>query len=363
MQCPTKLLQLKYSVDSFYKRDNMYYSTKRKVNCLLLFVSLVLVSIDSYASDSFNIDNPIVTQRADPFLHRDAKTGCYYFIGTSPKFDQLEIRHACRLNDLKVAEPNVIWRKRDSGPMSADIWAPELHKIKGVWYIHFAAGVHNEPGNIRMYVLSNRDEDPTSKNWKEEGKIKTPWDSFSLDATTFSHRGKRYLLWAQQDKKKSYNSALWIAEMDSPTSITGSVTLLTEPKLDWEIQGYKVNEAPAVIVRHNKVFITYSASATDERYATGLLWAKADSNLLDASSWNKKSKPVFYTNTEVNRFGPGHNSFVLAEDGETDLIIYHSRDYKQLRGSPLSDPNRHARARPIEWDAKGFPVFFQEKGD
>jgi GH43 family beta-xylosidase len=54
---------------------------------------------------------------------------------------------------------------------------------------------------------------------------------------------------------------------------------------------------------------------------------------------------------------------VLAEDGVTDLMIYHARDYRELRGTPLTDPNRHARARALNWDERGFPVFRQAEGD
>lgn len=339
--------------------------TRRKTGkfAVTLLPALMLLASHAEANDNLNIDNPIVTQRADPFIYRDPDTGCYDFIGTSPKFDQLEIRQACHLNDLKIAEPKVVWHKNTSGPMSDTVWAPELHRIDGVWYIYVAAGIANKPGNIRMYVLSNPSKDPTQGKWKEEGRIKTPWDSFSLDATTFEHNGKRYLLWAQQDKARSYNSALWMAEMDSPTSITGPVMKLSEPELDWEIQGYKVNEGPAVIERNGRIFVTYSASATDERYAMGLLWADADSDLLDTNSWHKNPTPVFTTNASVGRYGPGHNSFTLAEDGKTDLMIYHSRNYQKLRGNPLTDPNRHARARALYWDANGFPVFHEEQGD
>ena len=341
----------------------MNYSITRFIHIGSFLLFSIFLVIDVGADISGTIDNPIVTQRADPFLYRDSDTGCYYFIGTSPKFDQLEIRHACRLNDLKIAEPKVIWKKNESGPMSADIWAPELHRIDGIWYIYFAAGVLNQHGNIRMYVLSNKNKNPLSDNWKEEGKIETPWDSFALDATTFEYQDTRYLVWAQQDQKRTYNSALLIAAMDSPTSITGPVAVISEPTLDWEIQGYKVNEGAAVLVRNGKVFITYSASATDHRYGIGLLWANAESNLLEASNWNKLAEPIFATSTELSRFGPGHNSFVIAEDGKTDLMVYHARDYKQLRGNPLSDPNRHARVRPIYWDANGFPTFFPQQGD
>ncbi|WP_279484929.1 hypothetical protein [Actinomadura sp. GC306] len=31
----------------------------------------------------------------------------------------------------------------------------------------------------------------------ELGRLVTPWDTFSMDATTFTHNGTRYLVWAQ----------------------------------------------------------------------------------------------------------------------------------------------------------------------
>ncbi len=315
------------------------------------------------AGEAENIDNPIVLQRADPWLHRIEATGCYYFIGTAPEFDRIELRHACRLNDLKLAEPVVIWRKRDSGPMSANIWAPELHRIDGTWYIHFAAGDVATPFSIRMYVLSNDSDDPMTGEWKEEGRLTTHLDTFSLDATTFEHGGRRYLVWAQMDAERSYNSALWIAEMDSPVSIKPPVVLLSEPDLEWERLGYKVNEGAAFIARNGYVFLTYSASATDHRYAMGLLWADDDADLLDPASWHKRPEPVFTTAPALGRYGPGHNMFVLAEDGTTDLMIYHARDYEELKGSPLTDPNRHARARVLYWDERGFPDFRQDERD
>jgi len=330
---------------------------------LLLPFGLFHVNADADTKATVNalpsptIDNPIVLQRADPWIYKDSNTGCYFFIGTAPEFDRIELLHACRLNDLKLAPPKVIWRKKSSGPMSVNIWAPELHFIDDTWYIYFAAGDVAAPFSIRMYVLANSNEDPLSDHWREEGQIKTHLDTFSLDATTFSHRGKRYLIWAQMDAEHSYNSALWIAEMASPTSIKKPIVQLSKPDLAWETLGYKVNEGAAVIARHNKIFITYSASATDDRYAMGLLWADANADLLDANSWHKSPEPIFATDSHLGRYGPGHNSFTLAEDGTTDLMIYHARDYQEIQGTPLTDPNRHARARVLLWNKNGFPDF------
>ena len=145
-----------------------------------------------------------------------------------------------------------------------------------------AAGDVEKPFSIRMFVLKNDSNNPMNGQWQEMGQLKTHLDSFSLDATTFSHNGKRYLVWAQQNQPATYNSALWIAEMDSPTSIKEPIVAITEPTLDWEVQGYKVNEGAAVMIREGKVLLTYSASATDHRYAMGLLRPDLVTNHLDA---------------------------------------------------------------------------------
>ena len=353
------MVALTISANDFPENEAMSISWTTRLTCLALLATVAL----PVCAAPPNIDTPSVLQRADPWIVRDQVSGCYWFIGTAAEFDRIEIRHACRLNDLKLAEPKVVWRMRESGPMSANIWAPELHRIDGAWYIYFAAGDVAKRFSIRMYVLSNPNDDPMSGEWKEEGQIETPWDSFSLDATSFEHRGKRYLSWAQMDEDRSYNSALLIAEMESPTRIKQDVAVISEPLLEWERLGYKVNEGAAVIIRNGKVFMTYSASATDHRYAMGLLWADENADLMDPASWNKLPEPVFTTEKSLGRYGPGHSSFTVAEDGETDLLIYHARDYRDLKGTPLTDPNRHARARYLYWDENGFPDFRPAEAD
>ena len=85
------------------------------------------------------------------------------------------------------------------------------------------------------------------------------------------------------------------------------------PTLDWEIQGFKVNEAPALLARNGKLFMTYSASATDARYCMGMLTCDADADLMNAVNWSKSPVPVFKTSTTHRGFGPGHNCFTLDE--------------------------------------------------
>ncbi|ACS99828.1 family 43 glycosylhydrolase [Paenibacillus sp. JDR-2] len=303
--------------------------------------------------DTSNYLKPWIVNRADPYVlkHTD---GLYYFTASVPEYDRLVLRKAATLEGLAQAQETVIWRKHETGEMSNHIWAPELHFIDGKWYVYFAAGTAEDQWAIRPYVLECCDEDPITGTWVEKGKIELDFESFSLDATTFQHNGERYLIWAQY---KESDSNLYIAKMANPWTIMGPQMLISTPEYDWEIQGYRVNEGPAVLLRNGRIFVAFSASATDHRYCMGLLEASLKADLLDPGSWIKHPEPVFETNEETENYGPGHNSFTVSEDGATDLMVYHARPYKELIGSPLSDPNRHARIQAFTWKEDGTPDF------
>ncbi len=246
--------------------------------------------------------------------------------------------------------------------MSYHIWAPELHKVDGRWIIYFAAARADDIWHIRMFALSNASDDPTTGEWVEEGQIHTQRNDFALDATFFEHHGEDYLIWAEKTAP-DVNSGLVISRLVDGIKLEDPQVVITEPEYEWEKHTYAVNEGAAVIKRHGKIFVTFSASATDHTYAMGLLWADEDADLLDPASWNKLPDPVFSTNEELKRFGPGHNSFTVAEDGETDILIYHARDYKEIEGESLNDPNRHTRMRHFSWTEDGFPDFGQNIAD
>lgn len=307
------------------------------------------------AEPTFN--NPLVKHRADPqvALHGD---GYYYYTATVPEYDRIEIRRARALNDLGATEAKVVWRKHARGEMGAHIWAPEMHHIDGKWYIYFTAGRSDAVWEIRLYVLENASANPLEGEWKELGQLKTGWESFALDATTFALDGKRYLAWTQRGQDtKIHATNIYLAQMDTPWSITGPAVLLSKPDYAWEKVKHEVNEAPAVIVRNGRVFMTYSASATDANYALGLLTAPVGANLLDAASWKKSPVPVFASSEKNSQYGPGHNSFTTTPDGKTDLLVYHARNFREIVGEPLKDTNRHTRAQVLHWKEDGTPDF------
>jgi GH43 family beta-xylosidase len=330
----------------------------------LLLTCLILAACGASSAAGISFDNPLLRHRADPhaFIHTD---GQYYFTATAAEWDRIEIRRTRDLNALDSAQTKVIWRRHESGPMSRHIWAPEIHHIDGKWYVYFTASRVDAKWEVRPYVLMNASADPFQGEWRELGRLETGWDSFSLDGTTFTHKGKRYFVWTQRGRtpEEGKGTNIYIAEMNTPHSITGRVTLLTRPEHEWEKRKYEVNEAPAVLIRNGRVFMTYSASAIDANYCLGLLTARADSDLLDPRSWRKSTQPVFRSSEANSVFGPGHNSFTTTLDGKTDILLYHARGYRDIVGSELEDPNRHTRAQVFRWKKDGTPDFGEPQAD
>ena len=305
-----------------------------------------------------NWPNPLIEQRADPFILRHGDS--YYFIASVPEYDRLEIRRADTLTGLRDAQPAVVWRKPEHGPMSELIWAPELHLIDGSWIIYYAAAptraIKDGLFQHRMFALECRDSDPLTGKWHERGQVRTPIDSFALDATSFEHQGKQWYLWAQKDPAIPGNSNLYLAELENPWTLKTPPVMLSRPEYEWECAGFSVNEGPAAIRHGNRLFVSYSASATDENYCMGLLWIDADADPMQAANWSKSPRPVFTTHWLNRQYGPGHNSFTTAENGE-DILVYHARNYTEIEGDPLWDPNRHTRIKTFHWDSDGMPDF------
>jgi GH43 family beta-xylosidase len=329
---------------------------KSAIAVVLVVLAGLLVVSPAAASPGVLYTNSLIAQRADPHIvkHTD---GFYYLTATAPEYDRIVLRRATTLQGLASAAETVIWRRHTSGEMGAHIWAPEIHYINNRWYIYFAAGRTDDVWAIRPYVLENTSANPLTGTWAERGRIALPLNTFSLDATTFVHNGTRYLAWAQNDPAVGSGTNLYLAPMANPWTISGTPARISVPTHSWETVGHRVNEGPAVIQRNGRVFMAYSASATDANYCIGLLTASASSNLMNPASWSKAAQPVFTSNAATSQYGPGHNTFTVSEDGQSDILVYHDRSYRDIAGDPLNDPNRRTRIQKLYWNADGTPNF------
>lgn len=322
--------------------------------------------------------NPFILERADPYVIK-GDDDFYYFTASYPMksdkdtngYDRVVLRRARELTELPKAEEKTIWQATENTESHRFIWAPELHKIAGKWYVFYAGSCSTENNwAFDCRVLQCQGQDPYNDIWVEKGKFqKLPEDDFSftgfsLDMTYFEANGKSYVIWAQHSPEKI--SCLYMGEVNpaEPWKLISLPMLLTEPEYDWEKVRFAVNEGPSVLKHDGKVWVCFSASGTGPEYCVGALEASEQSDLLAKESWIKHEKPFLTSEDLEEEYGPGHNSFTKDKDGN-DIIVYHARSKECFEGKcgysendPLHDPCRHARVRTVTWSEDGVPKLF-----
>lgn len=316
------------------------------------------MNAENYNKTKYN--EPFICQRADPYVYRH-KDGTYWFTASVPAYDRIVLRKSDTLDALADAGEVTIWERHAQGIMSVHIWAPEIHYIDGKWFVYFAAGDQADIWAIRPYVLECTGQNPMEDKWIERGQMQAAdpfsFRDFSLDMTVFENLGTWYCVWAEKVNVGKKISNLYLAEMESPTRLSTAQVLLTAPDYDWERVDFWVNEGPAVLRHEGMLYLTYSASATGACYCMGMLSIPEERELLDPRAWKKERFPVVKTDWEKGILGPGHNSFTVSEDGTEDIMIYHARQYDEIKGDPLYDPNRHTYRMKVQWDENKRPVF------
>ncbi len=306
--------------------------------------------------DAVTFTNPIAPG-ADPWVVQH--DGFYYWCAS-----EHDLGVAVYRSDTltEQGEKVLVWRAPERGPHSQQIWAPELHRLDGRWYI-YATASNGRNETHRMIVLESVGEEPTSEfRFKAElytgDEIATGRrNCWAIDGTILEYRGQRYLLWSgwQDGRDEQW---LYIATMENPWTISSNrVRLCANNDHAWERVNETetsrgLNEGPQVLVRDGRVFVVYSASASWEiTYKLGLLELARGADPMDPLAWRKHREPVFQRTART--WGVGHNCFVKSPDGQEDWIVFHAKVERK--------PNwkRVIHVQRFGWDAAGRPVFGQ----
>jgi GH43 family beta-xylosidase len=325
----------------------------------LAFMAALLVMLSPVATqpvaaaEGRPYTNPVKSEKgADPWL--EYYNGHYYLVTTSFT-GVLTMRKSPTLAGLSTAPSVQVWSDTTS-TRNTNFWAPELHFVDGRWYLYYSAGQSGVAccDSQRTHVLESAGSDPmgpyTYKN-QLTGSNLSP-GGWLIDASVLRHGGKLYLLGS--GSVNGSKQSLVIAPMSNAYTVSGSTfTVISSPTLSWETQGGTVNEGPEPLYRNGKTFVVYSASACwGPDYKLGQL-ELTGSNPLSASSWTKKSTPVFSRNDSAGVYGPGHNGFFTSPDGTENWIVYHAND----SASDGCDNGRTTRAQKFTWNADGTPNF------
>jgi GH43 family beta-xylosidase len=298
--------------------------------------------------------NPLY-KGADPWVVRHG--GFYYLCQTGPG-GRLEVWKSRSLVDR--GERRVVWTPPQRGWNRAQVWAPELHRIGGRWYIYYAASDgHNV--NHRMGVLECATDDPQGP-FVDRGMLYTGDDiahwkrnRWAIDGTVLELRGRLYFIWSGWEDHRDVQH-LYVAPMADPCTVSGNRVRLCENDTHlWERVGERrqergLNEGPQVLRRNGKVFVVYSCSGSwQPSYKLGLLHTEEWADPTDPRSWTKHPAPVFQSTREV--FGVGHCCFASSPDGKEDWILFHSKKYR------WDCWERVVRAQRFGWRTDGLPDF------
>jgi len=316
-------------------------------------VATALLAATAGAEEVGGFYNVVAPNGADPWVYRH-DDGWYYIAYTTG--GDVTLRRSRTISALDGGEARVVWRPPAGKPYSRDLWAPEVHFLKGMWYVYVAAD-DGENANHRMYVLENASPNPLDGEFVFKGEIADPEnDRWAIDGSVLTlgagDAERLYFVWSGWEGTANVDQRIYIAPMSDPATISGPRVELSRPTLAWEKAAGPptINEGPQPLSRDGRTFIVYSAAGSwSDHYCLGLLSLKPDADLLDPASWTKSPRPVFESGDGV--VAPGHCSFTKSPDGSEDWIVYHAA---KRAGSGWS---RSVRAQPFSWGKDGAPVF------
>jgi GH43 family beta-xylosidase len=289
--------------------------------------------------------NPIIADGQDPWiLYKD---DFYYYTQTTG--GDVTIKKAARLtgatglgNAARIAifYPPV--------PNNKDVWAPELHFLRGKWYAYYAAD-DGTNANHRVYVAETTTGNPTGP-YIFKGKVfDATTDRWAIDATVLQKDdGSLYMIWSGWPGSTDGQQNLYIAPMSNPWTISGPRVMIATPTYSWE--GW-IQEGPEIIKRNGKIFIVYSANASwTDSYCLGLL-TNTNGDVMNPASWTKSPNPIFkkYSDASGGVYGPGHCSFTKSMDQKEDWIVYHAAKFSGAGW------DRDVRTQKFSWNANDSP--------
>lgn len=308
---------------------------------------------------------PMAWNKADPAICR--WQGKYYFISTNDLDGNhtLFIREADSIPALVTAQQTCILDTAMYPHLGSLLWAPEMHIINGKLYI-FHAGTPGPFGQEQSHVMALKPGGNPVKasDWemprrvvRKDGSMLYGPEGITLDMTVFWSAGRLYASWSQRQFVPVDQGAwLMIAEIDpdEPWKLLTDPQVLTVPEYGWENNHTFVVEGPFALYQNGKILLTYSGALVDATYVVGLLSMEDGADPLDPASWTKENYPLLTSRSVPGEFGPGHNAYVIDEDG---LIwnTYHARPGVQVEGKQGVGP-RSSGIRRVHMNAEGFPV-------
>lgn len=294
--------------------------------------------------------NPVRSygQNGDPCIVYDNETEYYYALYSAPKNDRVILYRSktlAGLGQLDTADGKEIYVAGDDKEIKHKLYAPELKKMDGKWYIYASGATSVEDkgekasASIRLFCLEAKTSDPYGDY---QFKAFLDPDIWAIDAHPFTYKGVNYIAFA----RIRGGNIISVAKLTNPWTIDNSkVTVISTALYDFETQSGSINEGPFTFESPDgRLFMLYSAnSVSSPYYCLGILEFTGD-DILSKPSWTKHKSPVFSATSDIA--APGHCSVFKSPDGTEYWLAYH-----------FQSSGRKLGTQKFTFDETGFPYF------
>jgi GH43 family beta-xylosidase len=276
---------------------------------------------------------------ADPFVLR--WRGEYFAFGTAAAVERDADGSAAafkilRSRDLSTwVEAGAALRLAPQETTNA-YWAPEVAELNDRFHLFYSTAPSNADERHRIHVATS--ESPTGP-FVASGAVLPEAEGFCIDAHPFRdpRDGSWYLFFAKDYFDGRAGTGLAVVRLSSDLRRSaGESRVVVRANADWHIyerrrplygqmwDAWHTVEGPCVVFHDGRYYCFYSGGNW-QTHDYGVSYAVAD-HPLGPWSHASKNEPVVLRQVPGEVLGPGHNSYVIAPDDRTELLVYHAWD-------------------------------------
>ncbi len=287
---------------------------------------------------------------ADPFVLR--WRGEYFAYGTGERLDD-DGRGGVGAFKILRSRDLVRWEPAGAAlTVAADdtrsYWAPEVAEHDGKFYLYYSSAPAGQDELHRLRVAVA--EHPAGP-FVDEGAVLPESEGFCIDANPFRDPkdGRWYLFFAKDFFEGRTGTGLAVVPLSADLlRAAGPSQPVLLANADWQIyerdrplygrrwEAWHTVEGPFVVERDGLYYCFYSGGNW-QTHGYGVSYAIANSPL---GPWThaEGAEPLVLSQRPGGLLGPGHNSYVLAPDGRTGVLVYHAWDEARTARRMCIDP-------------------------
>jgi beta-xylosidase len=299
-----------------------------------------------------NYTNPIWSGYfADPFVLQVGRE--YFAYGTA---ETLEPSATGEARAFKILHSRDLTNWQAAGaalPLPAEagtraFWAPEVAEHEGRFFLYYSSAPQGRDEEHRLYVAV---ADSPRGPFIDAGLVLPESEGFCIDADPFRDpsNGRWYLFFAKDFFAERTGTGLAVVPLST------DMLRATEPSrpvlranADWQIYernrtiygrqwtAWHTVEGPCVVAHEGRYYCFYSGGNW-QTHEYGVSYAVADHPL---GPWQHAAEtgPIVLRQRTGEVLGPGHNSYAVAPDRRTEILIYHAWDPARTARRMCIDP-------------------------